>query len=98
MLEAADEPRSFLRGDYVLRNSLGGEVYSSKQGHAGDPGEPQGRAEAASLRRSTRIVPAGTYEIEAKSEGFRTVHEAVTVVAGKGRNEADPARAGEALT
>ena len=72
-----------LEGDYVLRNSLGAEVYSSRQGHAAESPEPEGRSEAASIRRSTRIVPAGTYEIEATSEGFRTVHEAVTVRAGQ---------------
>ena len=69
-----------LRGELVVRDSAGAEVLSSGTASAAELHD--GRAEAKAIRRSTRVVAAGTYEIEARSEGYRTVRRELTVPPG----------------
>jgi hypothetical protein len=81
-MQDATSPDSALPGHYVLRDGRGAEVYSTATASSPAPGGHDARAEAASLQRSTRVIAAGTYEIEARSDGFRTLRQEITVRPG----------------
>lgn len=81
---ARDPAGNPVPGELVLRDLNGAEIMTRSfgPGASGTSFGPSGtRVEAAEFSRTSGVLPAGTYDLEVKCEGFKPVRRQVTVKA-----------------